>query len=105
MRDARTSPACSTENGPSAELEFVKNYLAARSAREFTWNYFPLDIKSAGDAARFLPVSALPGQMVDATFTSYQARKLDGNGNLLAEKPLELLDARGGPLAATTVCG
>jgi len=66
IRDSGNSPMCGADTAV-----FAKEYIDAKRMEDFTWNKYPLDIRPSvgGD---FLLLNALPGQTVDATFTSYQ---------------------------------
>ena len=88
IRDSGNSPICL-----ASTADFAQEYINDKRMEDFTWNKYPLDIRpSAG--GDFLLLSALPGQTVDATFTSYQGAQT-----------IELLNIKGGALDEETLCG
>ena len=83
-----TGPLCDV-----SKAVFAQTYWNNKLVEDFTWNKYPLEL-SPSSGGNYLLFGALPGQAVDAIFTSYQ----EGQS-------IEILNTKGGPLDQETFCG
>ena len=88
IRDQEYSPMCDV-----TKANFATTYWDNKLMEDFTWNKYPLEL-SPPSGGNFLLFGALPGQTIDATFTSYKQGQ-----------SIEILNTKGGPLDQETFCG